>query len=116
MAVELASVTLRRAPRISGLRVLGPMLIVWAIGTCDLLITHRESDSDAFVELNPIAATIIGGPLYQLAFYKYSLLAFATLVLYLVRTQQLCVRGAWFLAGSHAVLALYWGVYFTIQT
>ena len=115
MATTVESVALRPTPRISGLQVLGPMLIVWAIGTCDLLMTHREARCDMFVELNPIASTMLDAPLYQLAFYKYGLLAYATIVLYAVRTRQQCIRSAWFLAGSHAALALYWGVYFTIR-
>lgn len=87
------------------------LAVVWAVGTCDLLLTHAHAQQNSFYELNPVAQAFVRQPLYVLATYKYGLLGVASVIFMLLRSHRCSEWGAWFLAGSHAVLIGYWCVY-----
>lgn len=91
------------------------LCFVWIIGAFDLLLTCNTAQCAEFYELNPLASQFIGSP-PALALFKYGLLSFGTVMLVAVRHHRLAAQGAYFLAGAHGCLAVYWTVYLTIQT
>ena len=94
-------------------RLLLALLVVWLFGTFDLFVTHSQAKRVDFRELNPVADSLVGQPLYVLAAYKYGLLGGASFIFLMLRAYRASEMGAWFLAGSHAILIAYWGLYFS---
>lgn len=96
-------------------RIAAAIAVVWMVGACDFLFTLLEARLTDFIELNPLAAALVSGPLLPLALYKFGLLGGATWILLRLRDHRESEWGALLLAASHGVLAAYWGVYFGVR-
>ncbi len=87
------------------------MIAVWAIGVMDLFLTHGQASQPHFNELNPLAASLLAGPLHQLAAFKLGLLTAGSLILLSLRNYWQSELGAWILFASHMALMGWWGLY-----
>lgn len=91
------------------------LLVIWFAAVCDLFLTHSQAGHPAFAELNPLAAPLVEESLLALAVYKFGLLGGATALLLALRAYRASHWGAWFLAGTHGLLLVYWGLYWGIR-
>jgi hypothetical protein len=93
-------------------RVLLLLVAVWVLHTFDLKFTMAESTQSHFVELNPIAARLIGGPEVSLVVYKLGLLGFGTAILIYLRRHSVAELGCWFLLSASFYVGARWFVYY----
>jgi hypothetical protein len=93
-------------------RVLLLLAAVWVINTFDLGYTLLESLRRDFVELNPVAASLMGGSPEALVVYKTVLIAGSSVILLIHRRQRVAELGCWFLLGAYLWVALCWWRYY----
>lgn len=93
-------------------RVLLLLAAVWVINTFDLGYTLLESLRRDFVELNPVAASLMGGSPEALVVYKTVLIAGSSVILLIHRRQRVAELGCWFLLGAYLCVAICWWRYY----
>ncbi len=110
--------TLRRDPLAAALlagrlrRIVMLLIGVWALNAADLAFTLIEANSSHFIELNPIAANLLGGPPYFLVAYKLCLLALGTTILFCFRRHAVSELGCWFLLATCTYVLVRWYAYY----
>lgn len=104
---------LARAARARRARRVTLLLIgTWVVSAFDLLFTLLAADHRRFVELNPIAASIIGNTTALVA-YKILIVAVGSVILLKYRTRVLTEIGCWSVCAVYLVLAgIWWKFYF----
>ncbi|MGE0481127.1 MAG: DUF5658 family protein [Phycisphaerae bacterium] len=93
-------------------RILIALAAMWVLNIFDLGFTIAESVHGHFVEVNPIAARLLGGPTWLLALYKFSLITFGTVILLSLRKHRIAEWGAWFLFATYLYVGVRWFVYY----
>lgn len=93
-------------------RILFALLGVWIFSAFDLAFTISESRATHFIELNPIAATLLENPPHVIGAYKFGLLSAGTLILCKLRRYGVTELGAWFLFAACMYVMIRWHVYF----
>lgn len=93
-------------------RVLLALSAVWIVAIFDLGFTLSESATAHFVEMNPVAARLLGGSASLLCLYKFSLLGLGTLILLFLRRHSIAELACWFLLATKVYLAVRWFAYF----
>lgn len=93
-------------------RILLILALVWVSSIFDLGFTLAESAQGHFVEMNPIAAHLLGGPAYRLVLYKFALIGTGSLILLWLRRTAAAEWGCWFLLAAHAYLGVRWWMYY----
>jgi hypothetical protein len=93
-------------------RILLALAAVWFLNVVDLAFTLFESTRHAFVELNPLAARLLGAPPQYIILYKLVLVALGSAILLVLRRQRIAELGAWFLAATYASVAIRWAIYY----
>jgi len=93
-------------------RVLLLLSAVWVLNIFDLGYTLLESLHCGFVELNPLAARIIGGAPEALVLYKTGLLTVSTAILLGYRRHRVAELGCWFLLVVYLYVAVCWCLYY----
>lgn len=93
-------------------RILIALAAMWVLNIFDLGFTIAESVHGHFVEVNPIAARLLGGPVWLLASYKFSLITFGTVILLSLRKHRIAEWGAWFLFATYLYVGVRWFVYY----
>ncbi len=95
-------------------RMLLLLAAVWIINAFDLGFTLVETVRGHFVEMNPIAARMLGGPVYAVVAYKAGLVGAGTVILLWLRRHSVAELTCWFLLAAHVYLAVRWYVYFEL--
>jgi len=93
-------------------RVLLALSAVWVVAVFDLGFTLAEWGTMDFVEINPLAARILGGPEQTVMAFKFGLLGLGTIILLALRRHFIAELGCWFLFVSKVYLAVRWYVYY----
>lgn len=93
-------------------RILLLLSAIWVISIFDLGFTLSEYGTEEFVELNPVAARILGGPEHFVVGYKFGLLGFATLILLGLRRHAVAELACWFLFTFKIYVAVRWLAYY----
>lgn len=93
-------------------RVLLALLSVWVLNVFDLCFTLRESQYQHFIELNPIAAHLLGGPDHWVIIYKLALLLVGSTILLALRQHSVAELASWFLMAVSVYVGTRWYVYF----
>ena len=104
---------LARAARARRARRVTLLLIgTWLVSAFDLFFTLLAAGHQHFVELNPIAASIIGNTPALVA-YKILVVAVGSVILLKYRTRLLTEIGCWTVCAVYLVLAgIWWKFYF----
>jgi len=92
--------------------VLLVLAAVWVINVFDLGYTLLESLHSGFIEMNPLAAKLIGGSPEVLVSYKTALLAVSSTILLIYRRQRVAELGCWFLLAVYLHVAICWCYYY----
>jgi hypothetical protein len=95
--------------------VLLAVAAIWIISVLDLGYTLLESLNSGFVELNPVAAGLIGGSTATLVSYKLTLLLISTTVLLICRRHRVAELGCWLLLSVYVYVALCWCSYYELR-
>ena len=85
---------------------------VWVINVFDLGYTLLESLHSGFVELNPVAARLLGASPVVLVGYKSALVALSSTILLIYRRQRVAELGCWFLLATHLYVGICWLSYY----
>jgi PAS domain-containing protein len=93
-------------------RILLLLSAIWIINVFDLGYTLLESLNHDFVEMNPVAAQLIGTSPEALVGYKSALLIVSSAILLANRYQRLTELGCWFLLVAYLYVGLCWAFYF----
>lgn len=93
-------------------RILLTLAGVWIISVFDLFFTLNEAMSANFVELNPVAATLLHGPPNIVAAFKFGLLGGATVILLALRRHFIAELACWFLLATKVYVAVRWFSYY----
>lgn len=93
-------------------RVLLALAAVWVVAVFDLGFTLCEWGTMSFVEVNPIAARLLNGPVQTVVTFKFGLLGIGTLILLGLRRHFVAELGCWFLFASKVYLAIRWYIYY----
>jgi hypothetical protein len=93
-------------------RVLLTLALMWVVATFDLGFTLAEWGTLHFVETNPLAAKVLGGPTQLIVAFKFGLLGLATVILLGLRRHLIAELACWFLLASQAYVGLRWYTYF----
>lgn len=93
-------------------RILLALAAVWVLNIFDLCFTMREARESHFVELNPIAAHLLGQPEHWLITYKCALLLAGSSILLLLRRYSVTELASWFLMAVSVYVGARWYVYF----
>jgi len=93
-------------------RILLLLAAVWVVAVFDLGYTLAESGTADFVEMNPLAAKLLGGPQHFLMAYKFGLLSIGTGILLALRRHAAAEVGCWLLFGFKLYLGIRWYLYF----
>ncbi len=94
-------------------RVLLALTAIWIVAIFDLGFTLLESESFTFVELNPLAAAVVGGPDEAVFAFKFGLLSAGSVILLALRRHATTELACWFLLTSKVYLAIRWYVYYS---
>lgn len=89
---------------------------VWLLNGFDLAFTIVAYAHGSFTELNPLAASLLGGPWYLIALYKFVLLVSGTIILWKVARHSVAELASWFLLATYTYVAVRWYVYFYCMT
>jgi len=92
--------------------VLLALAAVWIINVLDLGYTLLESLYSGFIELNPVAAKLIGGSTIVLVGYKLALLLLSSAILLIYRRHRVAELGCWFLLVVYLYVAICWWCYY----
>ncbi len=93
-------------------RILLTLTAVWVVAVFDLGFTLFEQGSAQFIELNPLAAKLMGGSAAAVMVFKFSLLGVGTLILLGLRRHSVAELACWFLLATKVYLALRWFSYY----
>ncbi|MFQ5805819.1 MAG: DUF5658 family protein [Phycisphaerae bacterium] len=93
-------------------RVLLVLAAVWVINIFDLGYTLLESLHSGFIEMNPVAARLIGASPAVLVSYKTALLAISSTILLIYRRHRVAELGCWFLLAAYLHVAICWWFYY----
>jgi hypothetical protein len=93
-------------------RVLFTLAAVWIINLLDLGYTLLESFHHWFIELNPVAARLIGESPTVLVGYKLALLLISSTILLIYRRHRVAELGCWFLLAVYLHVAVCWSLYY----
>ena len=85
---------------------------IWVINLFDLGYTLLESLYNGFVEMNPVAAGLIGGDPHMLVAYKLGLLGSSSAILLWYRRHRVSEIGCWFLLVVYLHVAVCWCLYY----
>jgi hypothetical protein len=92
--------------------VLLVLAAVWVINIFDLGYTLAESLYSGFVEMNPVAARLIGASPVVLVGYKTALLAISSTILLIYRRYRVAELGCWFLLAVYVHVGVCWWLYY----
>jgi hypothetical protein len=92
--------------------VLLVLAAVWIINVFDLGYTLLESLHSGFIEMNPVAARLIGSSPEVLVSYKTTLLAISSTILLIYRRYRVAELGCWFLLAVYLHVAICWWLYY----
>ncbi|MBN2445391.1 MAG: hypothetical protein JXO22_01600 [Phycisphaerae bacterium] len=98
-----------------GRRVVLLLAAVWVLNLLDLHFTLFESPRQHFVELNPVAASLLGISTFAAIVYKLVLVAGATAILLVLRRHRLAEWSSWLSLGLYTWVAACWSMYFTVM-
>jgi hypothetical protein len=93
-------------------RVLLALAIVWVISIFDLGFTLAEWGTKEFVELNPLAASLLNRPGNAVIVFKFAMLGIATCIVLLLRRYRVTELACWLMVAAKLYLAVRWLVYF----
>ena len=93
-------------------RILLALGAVWVINVLDLGYTLLESFHSGFIELNPVAAKLIGGSAAALVGYKLALLLISSTILLVYRRHRVAELGCWLLLAVYLHVAICWWYYY----
>ncbi|MBU0641092.1 MAG: hypothetical protein KKB50_19710 [Planctomycetes bacterium] len=93
-------------------RILLALMAVWVLNLADLGFTVVESSGGHFVEMNPVAAKLLSGPLNTILLYKFGLLGIGTAILLLLRRHSVAELACWFLLAAYSYVGVRWYVYY----
>ncbi len=93
-------------------RVLLTLALVWVVAIFDLGFTLLEWGGQQFTELNPVAASVLGGPTQLVMAYKFGLLGLSTTILLALRRHAVAELACWFLLTLKVYVAARWYVYY----
>ena len=93
-------------------RVLWVLAAVWVLNMFDLGFTIVAHVYGHFTELNPIAASMLSGPWYHLATFKFVTLAAGTIILLMLARHKVAELGSWLLLATYVFVAARWYRYF----
>jgi hypothetical protein len=93
-------------------RVLLVLSAVWVLNIFDLGYTLLESLHNGFIELNPLAARLVGESPAALVGYKAALIAISSAILLVFRRQRVVELGCWFLLAVYLQVAVCWAFYY----
>ena len=93
-------------------RVLLTLAAVWVVGVFDYVFTLLEASTGYFVELNPVAARLLGGPDHVIAAFKFGMLGLGTVILLSLRRHLFAEMACWFLFAAKLFLAIRWRAYY----
>ena len=93
-------------------RILLVLGAVWVINVFDLGYTLLESMRKDFVEVNPVAAQLVGTSPSELILYKTALVVTGSVILLVHRRHRIAELGCWFLLGAYLFVAIRWWLYY----
>jgi hypothetical protein len=93
-------------------RVLLTLAAVWVINLLDLGYTLLESINSGFIELNPLAARLIGQSASALVGYKLALLLVSSTILLICRRHRVAELSCWLLMAVYLYVAICWCCYY----
>lgn len=93
-------------------RVLLLLAAIWVLNVFDLGYTLLESTQNHFVEMNPLAAGLIGEPTAMLVVYKASLVIIGSAVLLIFSRHSTTEWACWFLLAVYMYVGLRWCLYY----
>lgn len=96
-------------------RVLLALAAVWVINVFDLGYTMLESMTSVFVELNPVAAHLVGQSPVLLVLYKALLIVLSSAVLLVYRRRRITELACWLLLSVYICVAGCWQVYYAYR-
>lgn len=86
--------------------------LVWMLSLCDLVFTLWAHRFTPFIELNPIADTLLGqGLVSSVVAFKLMMMLIASLVFWRARHSPRTEFALWGLAGVYALLMIRWAEY-----
>jgi len=92
-------------------RILLALAAVWVLNVFDLGFTLLETTRQHFVEVNPVAATLLHDPA-ALTAYKSALVCIGSAILLCYRRERVSEMGAWFLLCTYLAVGLRWHAYY----
>lgn len=96
-------------------RVMLLLSAVWMLNAFDLLFTILAARLGSFVELNPVAAHLLGDGTYTaLGMFKTALVVIGTCLLWQCRRYRLCEVGCWMVFFVYTGLAWRWLRYYQV--
>jgi len=93
-------------------RILLGVAALWVLNVFDLGYTLLETSRSGFVELNPVAARLVGGPDRLLVLYKTALVGVGSVILLALRRHRLAEMTCWLLLAVYALVGIRWNVYY----
>jgi hypothetical protein len=93
-------------------RILLTLSVIWIVAIFDLGFTLSEFGTSHFVEMNPLASSLLGGSANGIIAYKFGLLSFGTFILLCLRRHAVAEMACWFLLATKFYLAVRWFCYF----
>ncbi|MBU0638330.1 MAG: hypothetical protein KKB50_05650 [Planctomycetes bacterium] len=93
-------------------RVLLALAAIWIINLLDLGYTLLESLHSGFIELNPVAARLIGESSAALVGYKMALLLISSTILLICRRHRVAELSCWLLLAVYLYVAICWWCYY----
>jgi hypothetical protein len=95
-------------------RVGHALLVLWVLGTADLIFTIWAHRFTPFHELNPLArALLTQNTLGGLCLFKIGLTAFGSLIFWRLRTHGRAEAALWMMVAVYFALAIRWSNYTT---
>src|SRR5450759_1927355 len=94
-------------------RVLAMLLALVVLNGLDLLLTLSQVGRGNFVELNPLANSLLGSAA-GLVLFKLALVGGSSAVFFRFRRQRITEIACLLLCSAYGVLAIRWGVYYMI--
>jgi hypothetical protein len=93
-------------------RVLLLLTAVWIVNIFDLGYTLLESIRRDFIEVNPLAAKLVGASPEALVVYKAALVVVSSAILLAHRRQRIAELACWFLFAIHLYVGICWARYY----
>lgn len=93
-------------------RIILALAAIWVINVFDLGFTLHESQRYHFVELNPVAASMLRDAPHLLVAYKISLVTIASAILIALRRERVCELGCWLILAVYGCVGVRWMFYY----